>query len=475
MIIRIDGDISAYFIQTLCLLYFPGAKFPNGESSAFDVPEVLIGVRDTSGGAEARVTLLLNGRSSTAEAAVTDVPSENTRRRAVGKAFIDAAGEMLDFYPPWGMLTGIRPSKLVSDKLQSGASDDECIKWLTGDYLVSHDKAALALEVAKAEMPYITENTDDSCSVYVAIPFCPSKCAYCSFVSYATPRLLSLIPQYLTVLADDIRRLFERIERDGKKVRTVYIGGGTPTVLTAEQLKLLLSVIKAELGASKPFEFTVEAGRPDTITAEKLAVCREYGVDRISVNTQTLNDSILASLGRKHTSDDFFRAYEIAKASGIPNINVDLIAALPSEAADSFQNSLAGVARLKPSNITVHTFTVKKSAELRFADGGAYDRDGLIAVQDTAFSYSHLTKIGYKPYYMYRQKNTVGNLENVGWCLPGCECRYNIYMMEEVHSIYAAGASSVTKIVTRTENGVKIARESAPKYPFEYLARKDHD
>lgn len=475
MIIRIDGDISAYFIQTLCLLYFPGAKFPEGEQPDYNTPEANVHIRDSETGASAEVTIAFRGASASAKADVTAPISEGTRRMAVGKAFLSAAGKLLDFTPPWGMLTGIRPSKLVSAKLQSGESDEACVKWLVDDYLVNQDKARLALSVAKTELPYITGNTADACSVYVAIPFCPSKCAYCSFVSYSTPRLLSLIPEYLSILCEDIRRLFARIQRDGKSVRTVYIGGGTPTVLTAAQLEILLSAIKRELGSVTPLEFTVEAGRPDTITEEKLYVCRKYGVDRISVNTQTLNDGILHSLGRKHTSEDFFRAYETARASGIPNINVDLIAALPGESVDSFQNSVTKIAALRPENITVHTFTVKKSAELRFADGGSYDRDGLTAVKDTAFSYSHLTGAGYIPYYMYRQKNTVGNLENVGWCLPHRECLYNIYMMEEVHSIYAAGASSVTKIVTQTEDDVKIEREAAPKYPFEYLARKASD
>ena len=307
--------------------------------------------------------------------------------------------------------------------------------------------------------------------MYIAIPFCPTRCDYCSFVSYTSPRLLSLIPEYLKRLRDDIAFTASLIRDLGLKVSTVYIGGGTPTVLEPDQLDGLLdSLYPLTENAS---EFTLEAGRPDTITAEKMKIAASHGVGRVSVNPQTLNDSVLAAIGRKHTVEQFFNAYGIARDAGIGTVNVDLIAGLPGDDPDSFENTCGRIAELRPENLTVHTFTVKKSA--KFKEEGAFDREGKDAERSVSVSSRYASGAGYRPYYMYRQKNTVGNLENVGYSLPGCECMYNVYMMEEIHTVFACGASAVTKLVsTPGADGYRdIKRSFESKYPYEYLRESE--
>jgi len=271
----------------------------------------------------------------------------------------------------------------------------------------------------------------------------------------------------------DIEGIFSVIRELDMRVTSVYIGGGTPTVLDAEGLRFLLDQITPHV--SDLAEFTLEAGRPDTITAEKLKIAAEHGVDRISVNTQTLNDEILRKIGRAHSSEMFFDAYKAARESGIKNINVDLIAGLPYDTTESFMRTMDGVIALDPENITVHTFSVKRASE--FKNEGRFDRQGYVAAESVDYSQLALTRAGYLPYYMYRQKNTVGNLENVGYAKPGHEGLYNIYMMEEIHSIFAAGASSVTKLVSLpdADGNVRIERIFQPKYPYEYLDMHEGD
>ena len=251
------------------------------------------------------------------------------------------------------------------------------------------------------------------------------------------------------------------------RVASAYIGGGTPTILSADQLRRLLSKIREHADGFR--EFTLEAGRPDTITKEKLAAAAEFGVTRVSVNTQTLNGDVLAKIGRAHTPGMFREAYAVARESGIRDINVDLIAGLPYDTAASFRETVDGVVALDPENVTVHTFSVKKSSD--FKAEGRFDPASAVAAESTDYAGAALPAAGYLPYYLYRQKNTVGNLENVGYAKPGHEGLYNIYMMEEVHSIFASGASAVTKFVSvpKEDGSVRIERIFQPKYPYEYL------
>ena len=436
MIIKYTGNLNAYYLQTLAMIFFPGAKFPENEPETPETIVIVIDLKEaeTAAAAHAEIRrgdkITIGDAVQLRDAAVGD--DDRIRKIAVGHAFLIAGQTFTGFTPPWGIMTGVRPAKLVSEYLEHGMTPEQAAGILRREFFVTPVKASLAATVAVAENRLITPEARRDCSVYIAIPFCPSRCAYCSFVSYTSPNLRALIPDYLRALADDIDKTAELIRALGLHVRTVYIGGGTPTVLSADELRFLLPHILPLAGGAE--EFTLEAGRPDTITAEKLAVAREYGVTRISVNTQTLNEEILAKIGRKHTAAEFFAAYETARASGIPEINIDLIAGLPGEGAASFARTIDGILQLHAENVTVHT-------------------------------------------YMYRQINTVGYLENVGDAKPGHEGLYNVYMMEEVHSIFACGASAVTKFVSLPDvNGnVRIERIFEPKYPYEYLRENERE
>ncbi len=478
MILRIDGNLKPYYAQTLCMIFFPGTKFPEGEVPGEGVPVADFTVREDGTGASATAVLRLDGKveERTCCCDIGDgIDAARARQIAAGQAFFEAASALLGIRPPWGVLTGVRPAKIASEMLRLGYTQEESSVWISKTYLTAPVKASLAASVAEAERRLITPDLVRKCSVYIAIPFCPTRCAYCSFVSYTSNKLLSLIPEYLLALRENIRTVFAAVRRLDLTVSTVYIGGGTPTVLTADQLRFLLETVTECTDTSALAEFTLEAGRPDTITEEKLRVAKQYGVTRISVNPQTLNDEILACVGRAHTAAQFFAAYDAARAVGIRHINVDLIAGLPGESAESFASTVDRIVDLRPDNITVHTFTVKKSAEIRQTSDCVYDREGLAAAASVQFSQNAVCAAGYQPYYMYRQKNTVGNLENVGYALSGAEGLYNIYMMEEVHSIFAAGASAVTKFVSppKADGGCRIDRIFESKYPYEYL--KDYE
>lgn len=468
MILRINGNIKPYYVQTLAMIFFPGAKFPENEEGTPDTVVAEVILTEHAGAASASVKLTRGERTAcgTAEAVPGDDPDKR-RKVAVGKAFTEAGSRFTGSTPSWGILTGVRPAKVATELLTHGMSTERAADEIAREYFVDPSKARLATDVAAAEMRLITDEVRKKCSVYIGIPFCPTRCAYCSFVSYTSPRLLSLIPDYLTALCADIDGIFSVIDSLGMEVSTVYIGGGTPTILSPEQLTVLLSKVREHV--TSPDEFTCEAGRPDTITPEKIAVLARYGVDRISVNPQTLNDEVLEKIGRAHSTEMFYRAYGYARDAGIKNINVDLIAGLPFDTTESFMRSVDGVISLEPENITVHTFSVKRSSEFRTE--GRYDPSSLIAVESVGYSQKALSSAGYLPYYMYRQKNTVGNQENVGYARPGHEGLYNIYMMEEIHSIFASGASSVTKLVSIPDDGgnVRIERLFQPKYPYEYL------
>ena len=341
------------------------------------------------------------------------------------------------------------------------------------EYFLNPKKAALATAVASNEIKLMKKVPGKACSIYISIPFCPSRCAYCSFVSSTTPRLLGMIDEYLDALIEELHDIFDLIKSLDLSIQTIYIGGGTPTTLNADQLQRLLGEISSLTDVSQLREFTMEAGRPDTITAKKLSVAKKYGITRISVNPQTLSDDVLKEIGRKHTTEDFYRAFDLAMNSGIRDINVDLIAGLPGDDFKNFSETLDKIIELQPTNITVHTFCVKKAADILKNNSGIYSLSGGDAAKSVAYSQLKAKFAGYKPYYMYRQKNTVGNLENVGFSLEGHEGMYNIFMMEDMQTIFAAGASAVTKLVRKKNDGETIIeRIFNPKYPYEYLRQK---
>ncbi len=467
----INGPVKPYYIQMLAMLFYPGEKFPEGSEAEDETKITEVEVKCLEDGVRSYVKITDGEISEEGEAFMSagDLDEEKLVNFSTGGAFLNACTKLTGHIPPWGMLTGVRPARLAADLLKSGMTPDEARKYFTDVYRTSSSKAHLAVSTAEVSERIIRPESVRECSVYVSIPFCPTRCSYCSFVSATSPKLLAMIPEYLDSLIADIHRTFALIKELGLRVATVYIGGGTPTVLNERELRLLLEAINPYINGVD--EFTLEAGRPDTITEGKLYSALELGVTRVSVNTQTLNDDVLKNIGRDHTADDFFRAYDLAASSGIKDINVDLIAGLPGDDFESFKSSVDRIVELDPTNITVHTFSVKKSAEFKTGGFNVYNRDGKGVSDAVDYSQKALGSAGYLPYYMYRQKNTVGNLENVGFSKPGHEGLYNVYMMDEIHSIFACGGASVTKIVTDDGNGgTSIQRLFEPKYPYEYLS-----
>ena len=475
MILHINGDINRYYVQTLCMIFFPGSTFPDDEQPADDVPELTVTVNKTETGYSVNTFVKLGTNTAECEKEATlrpDLTDERCKKIAVGASVAGALGKLLEYRPTWGVLTGVRPTKVATEMLATGMSKTRVKRQLMSDYLLYAKKANLATEVALHEQKIIGTPSSADCSIYVSIPFCPTRCQYCSFVCYTSDKLLSLIPEYIDRLVSDLKDLFAAIDRNGLNVKTVYIGGGTPSILEPDQLRKLLNVLADGIAGRNIEEFTCESGRPDTITKEKLQVIKEYGVGRISVNPQTLCEEVLQGIGRSHTVEDFYRSYNIAREVGIEAINTDLIAGLPGDTFSRFSASMEGIMALEPENITVHTFCVKRSAAWR--QSNVYSLRGGDAGKCVDYAQIKSRENGYVPYYMYRQKNTVGNFENVGFSKPGYEGRYNIYMMEEVHSILSAGAGAVTKLVNLGVSELKkpvIKRIFNPKYPYEYLQR----
>ena len=471
----IEGQVNVYYVQTLCMIFYPGEKFSEEQEVTPTTPIMQIKAEQNADGYVVNATLSQGDKTATTQKIYAwrdDIDQDRLLKLALGDAVLAVCGEVCGYRPSWGMLTGVRPSKVATDMLKKGISKTRVKKILSSEYFVIPKKAALATDVALNEARIIATPQKKDCSVYVSIPFCPTRCAYCSFVSYTSKRLLSLIPDYLARLCDEVKEVFATINHLGLNVKTVYIGGGTPTILSADQLRMLLSVIAQSTDVTKLEEYTLESGRPDTITAEKFAVAKQYGVTRVSVNPQILCDEVLQGIGRGHSSDEFYRAFEIARQADFKVINTDLIAGLPGDKFSTFAASFDRILALHPENITVHTFCVKKSAEILQKDSKIYDIRGGDTGKCVDYSQIKAMHEGYRPYYMYRQKNTVGNFENVGLATDGNEGLYNIYMMEEVHSIFAAGAGAVTKAVDYTpvdDTKPFIKRFFNEKYPYEYL------
>ncbi len=463
------------------MIFFPGEHFSESEEERDDAPVLDLSLTEEESGVRVNVRLSHEGKSAECEKFSEykeGVTLDKLKKVVIGEAIIKAGGELLGYRPSWGMLIGVRPSKVATEMLKSGMPKTRVKKALSSEYFVIPKKASLATEVAINEAKIIGTPDKKDCSVYISVPFCPTRCAYCSFVSYTSPKLLATIPDYLVRLEVEVVKTFSLIKKLGLRVKTVYIGGGTPTILDESQLERLLRVVAENVDVSSLEEFTLEAGRPDTITAEKFRIAREYGVTRVSVNPQILNDDVLKKIGRAHNTDDFLRAYDMARNSGIPIINTDIIAGLPGDKFSTFSASFDKLLPLRPENITVHTFSVKKACDALKHDSNIFSMRGGDVGKCVDYSQIKSKFAGYVPYYMYRQKNTVGNYENVGFALEGTEGLYNIYMMEEVHSIFSAGAGAVSKFVDYApENGEKrvIERFFNAKYPYEYLANDKID
>ena len=395
--------------------------------------------------------------------------ADRALQRILKLAFYDAGTAALGKEPPWGALTGVRPVKIPAKAMLAGASPAQAERILRDTYRVSPGRRKLAMDCAQASLAAQRSLGEHEVSLYVGIPFCPTRCAYCSFVSADVGRALKLIDPFLDALSKEIRAAGAMLEGAGLQVRTVYFGGGTPTTLTAPQLDRLMGELAEHIDLSACTEYTVEAGRPDTITAEKLAVLKRRGCDRVSVNPQSMSDAVLAAMGRAHRAADILGAFDLVRESGIECVNMDLIAGLPGDSVDGFRSSLDQVLALGPENVTVHTLALKKGSRLMEGETALPAGEDVAAMLD--YAWRALRESGQIPYYLYRQKYMSGSFENVGWCLPGTESLYNICMMEELHTIVSLGGGGVTKLVDRHTG--YIQRVANAKYPQEYIQKID--
>ncbi|HOA79873.1 MAG TPA: coproporphyrinogen dehydrogenase HemZ [Defluviitaleaceae bacterium] len=370
---------------------------------------------------------------------------------------------------PWGFLTGIRPTKIVHELMEEKLNEEEIKKQLINFYYIREDKANLMIEVAKKEKEILDKNKDNEISLYIGIPFCPSKCLYCSFTSYAIDNRQNLVEDYLEALEKEI--LFSKEYLKDKYIRSLYIGGGTPTSLNLNQLERLLIQINKSFFIEELDEFTVEAGRPDTITREKLNLLKQYNVDRISINPQTMDNDTLVRIGRKHSKEEIIEAFYMAREAGFDNINMDIILGLPGEDTKNVSYSMSEIKKLSPDSLTVHTMAIKRASRLSesLEEYSLIDEDKVEKMLD--ITYQAAISMGMKPYYLYRQKNMLGNFENVGYSKVGKESIYNIQIMEEKESIIALGAGAITKLVYKDTN--RIERIPNVKNVYEYIKRID--
>ena len=467
------GHDERYVVEQGMLNLFPGEKPVYGPITPQDDTWAVVSLEEDADRCHVEVELSVKGRSAahclSAPLEGTEYQREGQRRRAMGRCFFLAARALTGTTPPWGMLTGVRPVKLPTRSLLAGATPEQARKEMEEDLYVSPRRARLAVDCAQASAAVDKALSPNQVSLYIGIPFCPTRCAYCSFVSADVGRTLKLLDPYVDALVTELEETGRVLKEAGLSVYSLYMGGGTPTTLSAQQLDRVLSAARTHLPLEGCVEYTVEAGRPDTITRDKLLVLKDQGIGRISINPQTLEDEVLRAIGRRHCAQDILDAYALAREVGFQSINMDLIAGLPRDSVHGFARSLEGVLALKPENITVHTLALKKGS-------GLMDRPELLpsgqeVAQMVELSLDALEAGDYHPYYLYRQKYMSGSLENVGWCRKGQESIYNIIMMEELQTVVSVGGGGVTKLVDRQAG--KILRLPNPKYPHDYLSSLD--
>ena len=374
--------------------------------------------------------------------------------------------QITGYRPDWGILTGVRPAKLFARYCNE--YDNQYAEWFfKNKFLVNDDKLDVCKKAVKGEQEIVELSGERSFSLYLSVPFCPSRCSYCSFVSHSVEKAQDIIPQYVDLLCRELEITADIAKKLNLRLETIYMGGGTPTTLTAEQLHLVLGKLSECFDTSTVREFTVEAGRPDTIDRDKLLAIKKNGVTRISINPQTMNDNVLECIGRRHTAKDTVEAFELAREIGFDNINMDLIAGLPSDTYEGFKNTLQEILELDPESVTVHSLSMKRASTLNTTGQHDEIKAGAQASKMVSYARETLENHGIAPYYMYRQSKTVGNLENIGYAKPGFEGLYNVYIMDETHTILACGASAVTKLKDSESKNIK--RIFNYKYPYEYI------
>lgn len=474
MNIRNVGHSMKYEAECIAMLFFPDEKIITAEypaGTSFPPSEDFIENRLENG--VMKVTLRLNGQESSMQKEV--VPSPQSPYEETEFLMCDMMYTLLckatGSSAAWGSITGVRPVKLFHRRLEEGKTPEQTAQEFAEHFHVSEEKIALALETARHEAPILKEATDDTYSLYVSIPFCPSRCSYCSFVSHdiASKRAKEILPVYVDKLCEELAYIGAKMKQTPLTLTTVYFGGGTPTILSAQQLDQVCTAVEENFDLSHLKEYTVEAGRPDTIDREKLRVLRKHSISRISINPQTLNDEVLQKIGRRHTVQEIIDCFHMAREEGFDNINMDLIAGLPGDTVAGFCDTIDRIIALDPENVTVHTLSIKRSA--KYGTSWEERKKALELAQQVgqmvSYAQKRLMENGWMPYYLYKQRNTLGNLENTGYCKKGCEGRYNIYIMDETQTILAAGGGAVSKL--KSNRTGKLERIFNYKYPFEYV------
>ena len=459
MNLTLIGHEDRYAVEQLQMALFPENPEGTAVSALFRGKTWLT--------ATAKITL--NGKTvSAARRLKAGEETVRLRRRILQQSYYLAAVQLLDRKPAWGALAGVRPTKITTKHLLEGGTPASADQLMRDVYYVTPERRQLAVDCSESTVKAVSLMEPDDLSVYVGIPFCPTRCSYCSFVSRTVGKKTDLLDKYLAALEREIQVTARLMKESGKHLLTLYIGGGTPSILSTPQMIHLLDTLRESFDFSRCIEFTVEGGRPDTLDLEKLRAIREHGADRMSINPQTMEDSVLRACGRPHTGADVIRAYRQAEEAGFPAINMDLIAGLPTDDFDGFRRSLDAVADLNPANITVHTLALKKGADL------FEKREGLSTAEEVSrmvdYSNAALRNLSYKPYYLYRQKYMSGSFENVGWSREGLDCLYNIYMMEELHTIVSLGGGGMNKV--NLPDGT-LQRFHNPKFPEQYIEMID--
>ena len=460
MKLTLRGHDDRYAVEQLQMALFP-------EGSAGEAESVLHRGKIWL---TATTKITMDGKTATAFRRLKAAEEEvRLRRRILQQSFYAAAVQLLGYEPAWGALAGVRPTKISTKHILAGGTPKSAEKLLKDVYYVTPERRKLAVDcsISTVKATNLLENTD--VSLYIGIPFCPTRCSYCSFVSRTIGKRTELMEPYLHALYQEIEVTGRLLKESGRSVRSIYIGGGTPTTLTTGQMAQLLDTIRESFDLSRCLEFTVEGGRPDTLNEEKLRAIFEHGADRMSINPQTMEDHVLRACGRPHKAVDILRAYEQAFSAGFKAINMDLIAGLPEDTFEGFRRSLDTVAALNPANITVHTLALKKGADLFERRVSLPSAEEVTAMVD--YANKTLRDLGYKPYYLYRQKYMSGSFENVGWSRDGLDCLYDIYMMEEVHTIISLGGGGMNKV---NLPGGKIERFHNPKFPEQYIEMIDN-
>lgn len=472
MKLYLSGHDYKYAVEQIMLALFPDER-PEYIPDKPDVEEDFTSVALSTGTkfATASVTIKAEGKKASGFARVQTAElsgklvTDRLLQKILKLAFYRAAEKILTEMPVWGALTGVRPGTIFTKLVKSGYSERAAVREMEKTYFLSHERAELCARTADASVKTDLSLEKNDAALYIGIPFCPTRCAYCSFVSQSVGKSMALIPLFLDALYRELEATADTVKKLGLRIIAVYMGGGTPTTVSAEEMEELIYKLRQLFDLSSVREFCVEAGRPDTITAEKLRVLQAGGVTRISINPQTMDDTVLTAIGRRHTADETRKAFHLAREIFTGDINMDLIAGLPADNPEIFKKTLREVVAMDPENVTIHTLSLKKGTKITLEGTDIPGKKEVGEMLD--FAMPTLYEAGFTPYYLYRQKFMSGGFENVGWSKPGHESLYNIFIMEELGTILATGGGASTKLVNR-ESG-RIERIFNPKYPKEYI------